>query len=232
MYRHISSFYNQIFPKNQKLHDFILKYAHKDQKAIDLGTGTGRLIFDMDQKGISAFGIDLDDSMIDYAKLSYPSLNFMTLDMIGALEKKDTYHLITCVGNTLPHLDKNQLKIFFKLAKLRLDQDGVLIIQLLNYDWILRELPETLPIIQNEHFTFIRKYQYMDGYIKFITEFHTEEGVDFDTNIIYPYRIRDLITEFDSNTFSYEIYNEKLEFIKDQNHTHYTILLRHQKNES
>jgi glycine/sarcosine N-methyltransferase len=229
MYHNISDYYNQIFPKNQKLHDFILKYAKKDKHAIDLGSGTGRLVFDISLAQMNVLGIDLDDSMILYAKNKYPNLTFMTIDMIEALRNHQRYHLMTCIGNTLPHLDQNQIHTFFKRAKQSLNHDGVLIIQLLNYDLIMTELPKELPLIKTEEFTFVRKYEYFEDYIDFQTELHAKEGIKKESNRIYPYKIKDLVQLFESYQFSYEIYNEKLEVIKDKNHTHYTIILRHQK---
>lgn len=232
MYQHISKYYNQIFPKNEKLHQFVLNYAKKNANAIDLGCGTGRLVHDLFLYPMNVLGIDLDHSMIDFAKNTYPDSMFKSIDMIGALKDEQMYQLMTCIGNTLPHLNQIEINNFFSLVKKRLSKDGFLIIQLLNYDLILRKKPSELPIIKNDEFIFKRLYHYDEKHILFQTVLETSFGTTEDTNTLYPYRKKDLIRMFDLHGFTYEFYDEKLEVIKDLDHTHYTIVLRHKKDEN
>ncbi|MCR3906651.1 MAG: class I SAM-dependent methyltransferase [Tenericutes bacterium] len=192
MYHHLSQFYDQLFPWNSKIEDLIKPYVIKSGHAIDLGCGTGRLTNLLNQLGMNVIGIDLDQEMIEVAGNKYPHITFLNDDMVHSLKRPITYDLMTCFGNTLPHLSIEELKMFFMLVGQRLTNSGVLIVQLLNYKKILSEKPEHLKEIKNDQVNFIRLYTYHQDHILFKTILKTNNKETVGTTKLYPYQKEDL----------------------------------------
>src|SRR5690606_37531159 len=130
MYHHLSEFYNDIFPLDPALKGFIKGFIKGGEQAIDLGSGTGRLTKLIHDLNMNVKGIDLDEGMVDTAKKNFPELDFKVADMVEVLKDNQQYELITCFGNTLVHLNKNQLMSFFTEVKKKLSPKGYLIVQL------------------------------------------------------------------------------------------------------
>ncbi|MBE0701428.1 MAG: class I SAM-dependent methyltransferase, partial [Acholeplasmataceae bacterium] len=187
MYEHISQYYNLLFPEHPKMRSFLNTYAKAGKKAIDLGCGTGRLtnlLFDLK---MDVAGIDLDSNMIAVARLSFPLITFVVGDMIKALNRDVHYHLMTCFGNTLPHLNRQQLKVFFESAKSHLDHDGHLVVQLLNYQKIMKEKPKHLTHIAVDGVSFERTYHYQNQHIQFHTKLTVNHQSFESSTRLYPY---------------------------------------------
>lgn len=100
--------------------------------------------------------IDFDTQMINYALKKHSNVQFKVMDM----KNIERYHDgIYCIGNTLVHLDdeteiKNMVEKFYHC----LNENGTLVIQIVNYDRILKNHIETLPLIKNDKVEFIRHY--------------------------------------------------------------------------
>ena len=190
MYNHLSKYYNQLFPLDPELFAMLENYVKKDEKAIDLGCGTGRLTYLIDKYQMDVLGIDLDKEMIHYAKQSYPNILFSEQNMVDALTNH--YHLITCFGNTLPHLNPENLLIFFKKIKQTLNMTGYAIFEMLNYDKILLEKPSHLKPIEIDGIRFSRLYTYDAHSIEFTTILENNHQVLSGTATIYPYKVNEL----------------------------------------
>jgi len=180
------------------------RYVVKGKKAIDLGCGTGRLTKIVFDHQMDVTGIDLDAEMIRFASKSYPNIKFIEQSMVDALE--DHYHLITCFGNTLPHLNQDNLLIFLKKVKEKLDPKGYLIIEMLNYDKIMKEKPSHLKPINIGDIRFSRLYEYFHDSIKFTTVLEINQQILTGSTTLYPYTIKKLDQMIHQSNLIYKVY--------------------------
>lgn len=224
MYHHFATYYNQIFSFNQQLSYDLKPFIKRDGKAIDLGCGTGRLVALLETLKMKAIGVDMDQSMIDVAKKDYPNLTFYQANMVDFLDNdSSSYDLMTCFGNTLPHLSKDDLVHFLVSAKKRLNQDGYLIIQMLNYNKILKYRPTQLkPLIFNGGL-FERFYTYHETFVTFKTVLSIADHKTTDETKLYPYTKEVLSEVLDDVGFNYKFQKSLSEPLDDEA-DHITII--------
>ncbi len=208
MYHLLSKYYDQLFKFNPKLKDFLFPFVTKSGEALDLGCGTGRLTNVIDELDMRVKGIDLDSAMIDIAHAKYPQLNFKTEDMIEYMKNPaQTYDLITCFGNTIVHLEHHVLSQLFLQVKLLLNKNKYFVIQLLNYQNILKEKPDSLPDLMHDNLLLKRNYTYFKDYIMFQTIlFDNDDVYELGETKIYPYTHMHLMDLAQQNGFEVEIY--------------------------
>ncbi len=101
------------------------------------------------------------------------------------------FDAVTCVGNTLVHLaDRTEITGFFRQALARLRPGGVLVVQVICYDRILRLRPHGLPTIETKALTFERQYAYPpdEAHIRFQTRLRVKATGDLleNTVLLYP----------------------------------------------
>jgi ubiquinone/menaquinone biosynthesis C-methylase UbiE len=108
--------------------DYIIKtlskYINKEElKVLDLGCGTGELIFELTRKfnNIKITGIDFSEKMIEVSKKRNPSTKHLTIDVsqLNILDEK--FNIIICT-HSLPYY-KNPKGVFKQLNKM-LEDDG------------------------------------------------------------------------------------------------------------
>ena len=114
--------------------------------------------------------------------------------MTEVVKSNQQYALITCFGNTLPHLSHELLQEFFVNVEKSLTQDGVLIIQMLNYDLILKEKPQALKKIVVDSIEFERRYHYKKQSIEFETILKVGNQMTQGKTTLYPYRLDEIAT--------------------------------------
>jgi glycine/sarcosine N-methyltransferase len=226
MYQYLSQYYNVLFPVPDKLKLFIKPYITPFKHAIDLGCGTGRFVNMISEFDMHASGIDLDEHMIAYAKMCYPELKFRVQNMIDISENKK-YHLITCFGNTVVHLNEVQLVKFFDKMKKVLHKNGYLIIQLLNYHRILENKQSELKTIVHEHVTLYRQYDYLEDKIMFKAILHTNVGEKYESEtVIYPYLPEDFMNMLNEIGLQYHLYGN-LDHKRFEKNDYYLYLIIH-----
>ncbi len=94
------------------------------------------------------------------------------MEDIGALEPQ-AYGLITCIGNTLVHLaGQAETADFLKACHSLLQDEGMLILQIVNYDRVrLRQVTELPPItVPDKGLRLRRYYRLEDETVHFSTE--------------------------------------------------------------
>jgi len=226
MYQYLSQYYNALFPIPDKLNTFIKPYVTPFKHAIDLGCGTGRLVNMISEYDMHASGIDLDEHMIAHAKMCYPQLRFKTQNMLELSDNKK-YHLITCFGNTIVHLDEAQLLDFLYKMKKIVHKNGYLIIQILNYQRILENKPAELKTINHEQVTLYRQYTYLEKEVLFKAILQTNIGEKFETETsLYPYLAEDFMKLFDQIGMQYHLYGN-LDHKRFEANDYYLYLVVH-----
>jgi 2-polyprenyl-3-methyl-5-hydroxy-6-metoxy-1,4-benzoquinol methylase len=115
--------------------DFVLnnckKYLKKNAKTLDIGCGTGDLVFSQLKQGYDSFGIDFAPSMIkkatSYAKKKNIDPNRFFLDSIFDFKPIQKFDLISANG-FIEYISEKELKLFIKKCKKWLTINGILIL--------------------------------------------------------------------------------------------------------
>lgn len=168
-YEQISQYYDYIFPTGDEQIRFIKEVAGKPPKTIlDIACGTGGYSLELAKQGYLLTAADLDAEMVrqlglkaETARIPIKSIQTNMLD----LERKisDKFDLAFCIGNSIVHLQNlEQIKSFICNIKNLLNNDGSLILQIINFDRVLLKDINSLPTITDESIglTFERKYSY------------------------------------------------------------------------
>lgn len=162
VYELIAERYDEIFPREESiarcLEDEFRNCSGSEKPLLDAACGTGTYAIHMAGSGFSVIGIDLDETMIQKAKVkgektSTPGdLQFKVLDMreIGNILEENSLGGAYCLGNSLPHLSgEREIFNFFLSLYRSLSAGSSLLIQTINFDRIPRGEIFPLPSIKN-----------------------------------------------------------------------------------
>lgn len=187
-YKSIASVYDYIFPQNEKQLHFIEAIRNIDdhERILEVGCATGNLTELLSRKSQEVIGLDLDSELLEKARSKYPELDFRQGNM---LHIKDIFHKaftrIISFGNTLVHLSSlRDIESFCKQVYDLLEENGLFMVQIINYDRILNQNIDYLPTIENNHIQFIRKYEKQNEYLLFNTQLHIKEHHEIIENSI------------------------------------------------
>lgn len=178
-YKELSKVYDIVFQKDEDTLKFLLKGLKVNSKILDLACGTGTYSIALAQKGHRVDAIDLGEEMIKLAKgKGGVFANFVVGDMTKLCDNfpDERYDMVFCIGNSIVHL-KNKEKIeqlILEIYKV-LNYDGSIIIQIVNFDRVIKKQIKSLPTIDRS-----------DKGVKFIRNYNlNEEGkIDFQTELI------------------------------------------------
>jgi glycine/sarcosine N-methyltransferase len=193
-YTTLTNHYSLIFPLTPA-HSALFNHVipKKMKTGLDVGCATGLLTQELSLQGLSMIGLDLSETMIDLAKLlENDQLKFMMGDMskLSEVFSPSTFDVITCLGNTLVHETQTSVKDILKDFHTCLRSDGILILQIVNYDMIFNEMKSNLPIIDNDKISFIRSYEFSNDHQHIIFKAELIDKVtqthDFDNTTLYP----------------------------------------------
>jgi glycine/sarcosine N-methyltransferase len=204
-YDELSKYYDIVFPKGEAQMNFIKKRLSNRKRVLDLACGTGNYSIALAELGCSVTAVDLDESMVHNLNKKAQQQNLdidahvMDMKSIDKLNN-NKYDMILCIGNSLVHLENMEeiKELIYKLHSL-LNEDGVLIIQIVNYDRILKFNIKELPTIDRSEqgVKFIRKYDYKNNKIlfngKLIVNERGEEKIYDNTVQLYPLLSNDLV---------------------------------------
>jgi len=165
-YSSIASCYEHIFPLSSQQIGFIQSEFDSLEELyfLDIGCSTGQLAGRLCRLGALGVGIDLNPDMIKRAEGLYASidLSFKVMDMltIEANFPGHYFDALICFGNTLVHLNSvTQIRNFLQQCSKLLKSGGKLLLQLLNYQYILSAKITDLPLIENDFVRFDRNYE-------------------------------------------------------------------------
>ncbi|MFI5252732.1 MAG: methyltransferase domain-containing protein [Bacteroidota bacterium] len=158
---------------------------YKIKKALDAGCGTGFHSLLLSKLGVSVTAIDISNRMLAIFKKQAIHLRLnIAAHNASMLHLPPRYTLsfdaVFCLGNTLPHLShKNDLQNVIRNFSNVLKPGGVLILQILNYQRILRQQSHFQTIKITGDTTYIRTHRYDRGRLLFeIEEINTSHNAN------------------------------------------------------
>ncbi len=168
LYSLLARHYDELFPLYPAVVDFV-RSARPEGAVLDVGCATGSLGLSLLEKGYGVTGVDLDQAMVAIARSrtrrhrTHPGqAEFLEADMLRLDERFSAgrFDIVTCFGNTLVHLpDPEAVLRFFSQARGLLAPSGVLLFQVLNYQYIRRAAVRLLPVLETPALVFRREYR-------------------------------------------------------------------------
>lgn len=169
-YAEIESYYEDIFPAGSSQVAFLDKVLTASQSTaiLDVACGTGAYARALANLGYEVTGVDFEKAMIQAARkkakeqtFPHPP-RFLHGDMRCLEGFAKAFDAVLCLGNSLPHLLTDEdIHSFFQGSKNALRSlEGLLLLQTVNYDRVLKDKAFELPLIKNDvkHLRFERKY--------------------------------------------------------------------------
>ena len=115
---------------------------------LDIGSGTGHLVNQLEQMGFSAHGIDQSKAMTDQSTKNYPDINVKCGDACDSMTyDRGTFTHITCLNFTIYHI-KDKMT-FFKNCYYWMSPNGYLIVHLVDRDKYNAVVNVTKPLFVN-----------------------------------------------------------------------------------
>lgn len=204
-YQSINTWYEKIFPLNLKQIEYVNSIIPFNSKILEVGSAKGTLTNAL-SLNYNMIGIDLDESFVESAKNNYPHIDFKCLNMLNISDefKNNSLDAIICFGNTLVHLNQiEEIDLFLKKCYQTLNQNGVITIQIINYDRILDQNINHLPSIKNDKVVFIRNYKKIGELLEFNTTLKIRDTNEEVSNsiLLYPLRKAELTNLLLKNGF-------------------------------
>lgn len=167
-YTDLSEVYDALFPVSsaqRSLFDGILKDGWVSRVA-DAGCGSGAQLLHFASAGIPCIGFDPDPALVDLArrKLSpFPDARVEAGGFadIGRIVTPDV-DLVLCLGNSLVHVPQDEAGRFLADAAGVISPAGGVLVQILNYERLLREEVAELPLMRADEgaIEFRRRYDW------------------------------------------------------------------------
>lgn len=188
-YSMFAQYYEEIFPFSPGVFSFLQRYSKPMQRCLDVGCGSGHYAGQLAVDGYDVTGIDLDAAMIDFALSHYPSAIFEVMDMRKITELGGGYDFVYCIGNSGAHLPQADFRRFLADLRKVLNPGGRWILQLMNWDYVLRQDEVHFPVIKTESdLTFTRAYTHISPEsVQFETALLSDDAFIFEDSVpLYP----------------------------------------------
>lgn len=174
-YQILSTYYDELFPSNKNQIQFIETHTQHKRSLLDVASGSGNQAVELAKKGYQVTAVDMDQSMVKKTKqksdaqrldISAYQMDMRDLHQFGA----NTFEAVICIGNSLVHLESaEEISAVLDNIQKILTNQGVFILQIVNYNKLLKKQTNTLPTIHRPQsgITFQRTYEQKDGKINF-----------------------------------------------------------------
>ncbi|MFA8343653.1 MAG: class I SAM-dependent methyltransferase [Rhodothermaceae bacterium] len=203
LYHSISHIYDDIFPLNEAKRGFFNEYFKKGNlNILDCGCANGKLAAFAESFGNKVIGIDLNSALLREAEnLKNENLQFVNLDILSVdqVAEPESQDVITCIGNTLPHLaNKESIEEFISKCASLLKPKGKLILQFVNFDGDTYDFP----VIECDNFAFFREYipDYFENKVEFNTRLILKNNGQMfsDQTYLFPVKFEQIKTMLDN----------------------------------
>lgn len=191
-YAHLRAHYDAIFPLDRARPEFLLTLVRGRRSFLDLGCATATLCDSLTADFEAVEGWDLDAGFLEIARrrcLHMPNLLLEERDLREVGRSRFRADLVSCLGNTLVHLDSpDAVRSVLRGMRRSLHGEGAAVVQTVNYD-ALESLDHEFPAIEREGLRFERSYRARpDGKIDFVTRLETAEGRSQAATVLLPLR--------------------------------------------
>jgi SAM-dependent methyltransferase len=180
-------------------------YPNKNSYILDIGSGTGHIVGELNNIGYNTIGIDTSISMIRKSRENYPNCKFYNNNVLKTINfNKSTFTHINCLYFTIYHIKNKDL--FFNNCIYWLIPGGYIILHLVN-----NETFDTLLPINNDLLTYPRKY--LDN--RLTTNKATIDNYDYKSIIVNKYN-KTIFNEKFKNRTDNNVINNELELYMDK----------------
>ncbi len=169
------------------------------ESILDAGCGTGLHSLIFTRLGANVTGIDFSAEMITRARENASryraDVQFFQVDFLNFPDLvHGRFDAVYCMGNSFVHLRKkhDRLRVLSNFQRV-LKPNGILCLQILNYDKILTERPTIISEKKRHPYQFIRKYDYQRNKIIFTLEIRGSTKPLILKQNIFPVRSDDLM---------------------------------------
>lgn len=167
-YTDLSEVYDALFPVSsaqRSLFDGILKEGWVSRVA-DAGCGSGAQLLHFASAGISCVGFDPDPALVALARRKLAPFPDARIEIGGFADMarvvKPAVDLVLCLGNSLVHVAQEDARRFLADAADALSPAGGILVQILNYERLLRGSVAELPLMRADDgaIEFRRRYEW------------------------------------------------------------------------
>lgn len=145
-YTRFADVYDLIFPLTHHKKHVLNEFVYDKETLLDIGSATGMMSQYIASLNKQVTAIDIDARMVFLAQQK--GVNALVTDMAQLNGMSETFDGILCLGNTLVHLSNlEEINQFFEDCYNRLNPNGQLLIQIINYHKVLTQEITQLPTI-------------------------------------------------------------------------------------
>lgn len=191
-YQELSRYYDEVFSVDAAEMRFINSLLPAKGTLLDIGCATGNKTVLASEHVAKVEAFDLDEEMIERAKQAHSrdNIHYTVADMLelARVFSGRRFDAILCLGNTLVHALPPATGHLLRAVAGLLSEEGCYIVQILNYDRIVREQIKALPVIDAKHVRFIRNYEWKNEEMHFVTALEIKASGQILHNdiVLYP----------------------------------------------
>ena len=165
-------FQERLRKETDTLQQWIERYRFRS--AVDTACGTGLHAIIFAQLGLDVAGADISEAMLQQARSHAKELDVHIpwihsgMQVLSQKLAGRQFEAVFCLGNSLPHLlTQAELQAAFESFHQLLAPGGILVIQMLNYNRILKKQERIVGIHRQGSTEFIRFYDFLPERLRF-----------------------------------------------------------------
>ncbi|HET55402.1 MAG TPA: class I SAM-dependent methyltransferase [Ignavibacteria bacterium] len=168
--------YNSMIPLEKQVESktkFFKRFIYDDTKsAADLGAGSGADSIALAKLDLYVTAFEPSSEMVTQAKQNFINQNVkVEIHKKRIMEIDNSFHnsfdLVVSLGNTFANINKEEIEGSVVKVLDLLKENGKAIIQILNYDKVLKEKERIVNITESDKKQFIRFYDFCDEKVHF-----------------------------------------------------------------
>lgn len=175
-YNSFAENYNSMIPLKKQVEsktNFFKRFIYDDTKsAVDLGAGSGADSIALAKFGLNVTAFEPSLRMVKQAKQNFTNQNVkVDIHKKRIMEIDNSFHnsfdLVVSLGNTFANINKEEIEGSVVKVLDLLKENGKAIIQILNYDKVLKEKERIVNITESTEKQFIRFYDFCGEKVHF-----------------------------------------------------------------